>query len=343
MKIKKIILVTLLLVIVIASSVAAAPIRWRLQSYAGPALNEHICKNAIDEFNIAANGEMFIEVYSSGQLVPNGELFRALHEGTLDAVVAAGDEMAAPVDVAVFEAYFPLGLRYGLDVNALWNWWGLNEIWKEAYDEMEGVTWLSEGSWDPCNLATVKPIRSLEDLKGLRVYTMPTAGDFMRQFGIIPTVLPNEDVSMALQTGILDGVMQCGATEIYTIGWSDVLNYYLTNPISGGWAGGWFVNTKAWEKVPPHLQQLFKLAIDKSHYYRLHWYWAGEARYRTQGNGEKKLKLTTIPAEEWKVVEDAAPKYWDEIAKRSPRCAKVVEIFKNYEKTMREAGAPYRY
>jgi len=33
-------------------------IRWRLQSYAGPALNDHVVKNAIDEFNIAANGEM---------------------------------------------------------------------------------------------------------------------------------------------------------------------------------------------------------------------------------------------------------------------------------------------
>ena len=30
-------------------------IRWRLQSYAGPALNEHVCLVAMKEFNIAAN------------------------------------------------------------------------------------------------------------------------------------------------------------------------------------------------------------------------------------------------------------------------------------------------
>ncbi len=315
-------------------------IKWRLQSYAGPALNDHVVKNAIDEFNIAANGEMVIDVYTADQLVPHGEVLRALQEGTVDAVVSDDDSMASPVDVSVFAAYFPLAARYGLDVNVLWNWYGLNEIWKEAYDEVEGVTWLSQGSWDPCNFATTKPIRSVKDFKGLRMYMFPTGGKFMQQFGVVPMVLPYEDVEMAIQTGMLDGVAWSGITEDYTVGWADVTKYYLTNPISGAWSGGWFVNTKAWEKVPPHLQQIYKLAIDKSHYYRLHWYWWGEAEYRVNGG---KLELTTIPDSEWKVVEDAAYKYWDEIAATSPRNAKVVGILKKYVDTMKKAGAPYRY
>lgn len=39
-----------------------APIKWRLQTYAGPALAEHVVKNSIDAFNKAANGEMVIEL-----------------------------------------------------------------------------------------------------------------------------------------------------------------------------------------------------------------------------------------------------------------------------------------
>jgi TRAP-type C4-dicarboxylate transport system substrate-binding protein len=92
--------------------------------------------------------------------------------------------------VAVFAAYFPFASRYSLDVPVLWNWYGLKDIWEEAYAEVEGVTWLSTGSWDPCNFATTKPIRSLEDLKGLRVYTFPTGGRFMQQFGVVPVTLP---------------------------------------------------------------------------------------------------------------------------------------------------------
>lgn len=315
------------------------PIRWRLQSYAGSALNEHVVKNAIEEFNKAANGEMIIEVYSADELVPQSELFRALKDGTIDAAVSDDQSMGSPADVAAFSAYVPLAARTGLDINVLWNWYGLNEIWKEAYDEIEGVTWLSQGSWDPCNIASVKPIRSLEDLKGLRLYMFPTGGQFLQRFGVVPVTLPYEDVQMALQTGQLDGVAWSGITEDYTVGWADVTNYYLTNPITGGWSGGWFVNTKSWEKVPEHLQTLFKLAIDKSHYYRLHWYWWGEANYRVKG---KKLELTTIPDEEWALVEQEALKFWDELAAKSPRSAKIVNILKEYAGIMEQAGPPYR-
>jgi len=331
---------------VAASTIAApyvkaqTPIKWRLQTYAGPALAEHVIKNSIDWFNAAANGEMVVELYTADQLVPQGELFRAVQAGTIDAAQSDDDSAAAPVDVKVFGAYFPFASRYSLDVPALWHWYGLKEIWEEAYAEIKDVTWLSTGSWDPCNFATTKPIKSVADLKGLRVYMFPTGGQFMSRFGVVPVSLPYEDVQPAIQTGELDGICWCGITECYTVGWADVTKYYLTNNISGAWAGSYFVNTAKWNAVPAHLKQLFQLAIDSSHYYRQHWYWWGEAHYRTSGG---KLELTTIPESEWKSIENEATKFWDEIASQSPRNAKVVEIIKKYKAIMEKAGPPYRY
>ncbi len=318
---------------------AQAPIKWRLQTYAGPALADHVCKPGVEAFNKAAHGEMEIEMYTSDQLVPQGELFRAVQSGTLDAAQSDDDSAAAPVDVKVFGAYFPLASRYSLDVPALWHWHGLKEIWEEAYAEIPGVTWLSSGAWDPCNFGTTKPIKSIDDLKGLRVYTFPTGGQFLSRFGVVPVTLPYEDVEVALQTGELDGVCWCGITEMHTVGWANALKYFLTNPLSGAWAGSYFVNTDKWKAVPEHLQALFMMSIDTSHYYRQHWYWAGEAKYRNEG----KLELTTVPADQWKQVEDEATKFWDEIASQSPRSAKVVEIIKKYNESMVKAGAPYHY
>ncbi len=317
----------------------SAPITWRLQTYSGPALAEHVIKNSIDWFNKAANGEMVIDLYTVDQLVPQGELIRAVQSGTIDAAQTDDDSAASPVDVKVFAAYFPFASRYSLDVPALWHWYGLNEIWEEAYSELPGVTWLSTGAWDPCNFGTTKPIRSLADLQGLRVYTFPTAGQFLTRFGVVPVTVPYEDVIPALQTGELDGVCWCGITEMHTVGWADAIKYYLTNPLSGAWAGSYFANTEKWNAVPEHLQQLFRLAIDASHYYRQHWYWAGEANYRING----KLELTTIPPDEWGQVEAAAMTLWDEVAATSPRNARVVEIMKKYNADMVKAGAPYRY
>ena len=314
-------------------------ITWRLQTYAGPALGEHVIKPSIEAFNKAANGEMEIKLYYADQLVPTGELFRAMQRGTIDAVQSDDDSIAAPVDVSVFGGYFPFATRHSLDVPALFHNWGLNDIWAEAYGEVQGVTWLGSGAWDPCHFATREPIRHLADLKGKRIFTFPTAGKFLTRFGVIPVTLPWEDVEVALQTGELDGIAWSGITEDYTVGWANVTKYFLTNNISGAWIGSYFANSAKWNEVPEHLKTLFRLCMDSSHYYRQHWYWAGEARLRVEG---QKLELTSIPAEEWKTVEDEAQKFWDEIAKTSPRCARVVEIFKQYNALMAKAGTPYR-
>ncbi len=319
--------------------VGQAPIKWRMQTYAGASLAAHVVKPAIDAFNKAANGEMEIELFYADQLVPTGELFRAMQKGTIDAVQSDDDSMASPTEVTVFGGYFPFASRYSLDVPVLFNQYGLKEIWEAEYAKV-GVKHISAGAWDPCHFATKKPINSLADLKGLRVFTFPTAGRFLTQFGVIPVSLPWEDIEVAIQTGELDGVAWSGITEDYTVGWADVTDYFLTNNISGAWIGSFYANMDRWNELPEHLRTMLQLAMDSSHYYRQWWYWGGEAALRVNGT---KMKLTSIPDDEWATVEAAARKFWDEIAAESEIKAKVVQIFKDYNDVMEKAGRPYRY
>lgn len=317
---------------------AQTPIKWRLQTYAGAALGAEVVKPAIDMFNEIAAGQMEIELYYADQLVPTGELFQAMQRGTIDAVQSDDDSMASPTDVTVFGGYFPLASRYSLDIPVLFNQHGLNEIWGEEYAKL-GVKHISAGSWDPCHFATKDPINSLADLKGKRIFTFPTAGRFLSQFGVVPVTLPWEDIEVAVQTGELDGIAWSGITEVYTVGWANVTNYFLTNNISGAWIGHFFANMDRWNEVPPHLQTLLKVCFEQSHYYRQHWYWGGEAELRVNG---PKLKLTSIPDAEWAEVEAAARVFWDEIAAESEVKAKVVKVFKDYNALMEKAGRPYR-
>ena len=320
-------------------AIAQSKIKWRMQTYAGPALAEHVIKPAIDQFNKIAGDEMEIELFFADQLVPTGELFRAMQKGTIDAVQSDDDSMASPTEVTVFGGYFPFALRYSLDVPVLFNQYGLDEIWKEEYAKV-GVQHISAGSWDPCHFATREPINSLADLKGKRVFTFPTAGRFLSRFGVIPVTLPWEDVEVAMQTGELDGIAWSGITEDYTVGWADVTDYFLTNNISGAWIGHFFANQERWNELPEHLKEALKAVMDASHYYRQWWYWGGEAALRVNGT---KMKLTSIPDEEWAQVEAAALEFWDEIAAESETKAKVVAKIKEYNAVMAKAGRPYRY
>ena len=318
----------------------SGPIKWRLQTYSGAPLGAHVIKPQIEAFNKAANGEMEIELYYADQLVPTSELFRALQNGTIDAVQSDDATMASPVDISVFGGYFPFSTRYSLDLPVLFQRYGLNEIWKEAYDEVEGVEWLSAGAWDPLHIFTKEPIKSLADMNGKRVFGVPTAGRFLARYGLIPVTVPWDDVEVAIQTGELDGVAWCGFTEAYEVGWADVCDYALLNNVTGAWCGSYFANTDSWAKVPDHLKELFLMSCDHSHYYRNVWYWGGEAQLRAEG---KKMELTTIPAEEWDQVVKDAESFWDELASISPRSARVIEIFKQYNTTMEQVGVPYRY
>jgi TRAP-type mannitol/chloroaromatic compound transport system substrate-binding protein len=318
--------------------IAQEPIRWRMQTYAGATLGQFVTQPFVDAFNKAANGEMEIELFFADQLVPTGELFRAMQAGTIDAVHSDDDTMAAPVEVSVFGGYFPFATRHALDVPTLFTQYGLADIWRDAYKAVGGVTWLSAAGQDPCNFNTKKEIKSLADLQGLRLYTFPTAGRFLTQFGIVPVQIPYEDAEVAVQTGELDGMSWSGITEVYTVGWANVTDYFLTNNTSGAWIGSWFANEQKWADLPEHLKQIYMSCMEASHTFRNQWYWGGEAKLRATGD---KLQLRSIPAAEWKTVEDAALKFWDEIAAESEVKAKVVQIFKDYNGIINGAGFPY--
>lgn len=119
--------------------------------------------------------------------MPHSACNSAEHAGLLSVGARPGDG-----------GYFPFASRYSLDVPVVFNQYGLNEIWDAEYSKV-GVKHISAGSWDPCHFATKDPINSLADLKGKRVFTFPTAGRFLSQFGVVPVTLLWEDIEVAVR------------------------------------------------------------------------------------------------------------------------------------------------
>ena len=314
-------------------------IKWRFQTYAGGALGEHVTKPAIDYINANANGELEIELFFADQIVPTGELFQALQRGTIDGVHSDDDSMASPSPTRQFGGYFPFATKHILDVPVLFSQYGLADIWHEEYAKL-GVEWLSAAGQDPCNFNTKKEITSLADLDGLKLYTFPTAGRFLAQFGVVPVNIPYEDAEVAVQTGELDGMAWSGITEDYTVGWADVTDYFLTNNISGAWIGSWFANQERWAELPDHLKSVVMAGIEAGHTYRNQWYWGGEAALRANGD---KLQLRSVPASEWAEVENAAKDFWNEVAAEGEVHQKIVDVFREYNGVINQAGVPYNF
>jgi len=320
-----------------APAAAIEPIKWRFQSYADAPLTEQIFTTYIRNLEKASGGRMQVEIYLGDELVPISEEFIAVMDGTLDIISISDDWVQSPADVAIFGSYFPFAVQTGFELDTLFEHRGLNEIWAEAYEEVPGITWLDSGSWDPCNIISNRPVRTYEDLDGLRLHTFRTAAEVMAPAGVIGQTLPWEDVGMAISTGMLDGLAWCGITEGHTCLWIDYCDYFLTQPISGGWLGSWFVNTESWEALPPDLQELWLISIDQMNYHRENWYYWGEAWYRSHGE----FIVTELSEEDWAKLMALKEPLYDEVAAMSPRCAKVIQIIREHQADSSAAGGPY--
>jgi len=128
--------------------------------------------------------------------------------------------------------------------------------------EHRGVKVLFLLTHQPGNVHTTKkPIRGVEDMKGLRIrFASPTIRDFIAALGGTPVgVLPTEQVEQ-LQKGTIDGVFidYGGAGIAFKMG--GVLKY-STEMYSYVSSFGVAMNEDTWKKLPPDLQKLVAQSV----------------------------------------------------------------------------------
>lgn len=71
--------------------------------------------------------------------------------------------------------------------------------------EFEQVKIITLFTCPPANIMTIKPVRSLKDLKGLELRVGGTQADIIKNLGGIPVAMPQSDTPEALQKGTVKG------------------------------------------------------------------------------------------------------------------------------------------
>jgi TRAP-type C4-dicarboxylate transport system substrate-binding protein len=71
--------------------------------------------------------------------------------------------------------------------------------------EFEQVKILTLFTCPPANIMTIKPVKSLNDLKGLELRVGGTQADIIKNLGGIPVAMPQSDTPEALQKGTVKG------------------------------------------------------------------------------------------------------------------------------------------
>jgi tripartite ATP-independent transporter DctP family solute receptor len=183
------------------------------------------CEKLVKLVKERTNGEIEIQVYPAAQLGKAPNLMEQLQLGTIQMFQGG---------VAWWGSsnpdYYLVSGNFVFDNPEHCMAVMTGEIGERLSDklyEKTGVIVLSQGLYrHPRNLLSTRPIRSLEDLKGLKVRVPPMANWMLlwKGIGANPTPMPLTETYLGLQQGVVDGV-EHGLPQLLLNNYTEVAKY----------------------------------------------------------------------------------------------------------------------
>jgi TRAP-type C4-dicarboxylate transport system substrate-binding protein len=198
---------------------------------------------------------------------------------------------------------------------------------QEKAMERFGVLPFASGQVEPRNIYSRRPIRSLADLKGLKLRAQGIVEtEFTRAIGATPVTLSWEEVYPAMQQGVIDA---------YWVTHSATFNAKLYEVARYCWEVGlgganWFivVNRAALDRLPPEVRKTV-LALREPVSEKLWERVDGDIRDFKQRLMDKRMAFARASPEDMKAMLDVAPRVWDTwLEKAGPDARELVEKIK---------------
>lgn len=322
-------------------------IKWKMTSTWTPSLqhiesDRHFIK-VIDEM---IGDRLNIKFYEGGTLVPPYEVFDTVASGTVD---AAGDWVGywAGKNTA-FDALG--GLPMVLTPIDLLVWiinGGGFDLYQEVYGKF-GMAYLPTAIMPmDSGFRGNKPIRSLDDFKGLKVRAAgQTAGKILQRLQAAQVKLAGDEVYQALEKGVVDAAEMSSPSIDWNLGLQEVTKYWaVPNPVNNGNVLGVMINKKSWDKLPDRLKTALKTAAMANCVWTLS-FMEGNAITAVQKFLDKGIKVTSLPISDVDEIQKIANEYNIQSCKENPLFAKVAYSQYKFLKDIgrwREMSTPFSY
>ena len=207
-----------------------------------------------------SEGRLRIRVYGAGELVPALQVFEAVSQGTAQMGHSSAYYWGGKLPASPFFTTVPFGLT-AQEMNAWLYHGGGMALWRKAYAPFNlvplagGNTGVQMAGWFN------REIRSIDDLKGLKMRLPGIAGQVLERAGGTAVTLPGGEIYTAMQTGVIDATDWVGPYNDQAFNLHKVARYYYYP----GWhepgpSLEFLVNQQAWESLPPDLQQIVTVA-----------------------------------------------------------------------------------
>jgi TRAP-type mannitol/chloroaromatic compound transport system substrate-binding protein len=299
--------------------------KWRMvtswpRRLPGPGMS---AERIAERIRLLSGGRLDITVHAAGEIVPAFEVLDAVGNGVADIGHTASFYWQGKMPAASFFTTVPFGLTPGEHV-AWVEAGGGQGLWDELYAPfgvkpfMGGNTGVCMGGWFR------REVKSLADLRGLKLRTLGLGGEVYRRLGATPQTTPPAEILVSLQSGVIDGAEFVGPGTDIALGLYRVAPFYYYpgfNKPNG--TGECIISLKAWNALSEELKAVIAHACATEANYALAEMERLNAMALEVLVNEHKVKLAVFPDDLISAARKQANDVLGELAGRSAMTGKV--------------------
>ncbi len=276
-------------------------------------------------------GQIKIDVFAGGELVPPLGVFDAVSDGTVEVGSGASYYWAGKVPAAQWFAAVPFGFN-AQGINAWFYSGGGLELWEEVYAPFNvvprpmGNTGVQMGGWFR------KEMNSIDDYKGLKMRIPGLGGKVVSKAGGTVVLLPGGEIFTSLDRGVIDATEWVGPMHDLRMGFYKAAKYY--------YYPGWhepgttlevMFNRKAYDSLPKELQNILDAVAVETNMWSLCEFEAGNGAALQELISKHNVNLVQFPAPLLDDLRKLAKETLEEEAGKDAMSRKVHDAFKKFK------------
>ncbi|MDR0434740.1 MAG: TRAP transporter substrate-binding protein DctP [Gracilibacteraceae bacterium] len=243
--------------------------KWRLVTHQTPGTARYdatvipFCETV----KTASNGRLIIEPFGGGALFPVSDSLDQIMNGVVEMGAIWSGYWGGKDPIFNLAGGIPGDPLYGFEEHC-YRVEQQDPILRAAYEKY-GVTYL--GMFDYAGrdiLMSNKPVRSVEDFRGLNVRTSGIGAEFYKALGANGVSVPGGEVYTAMQLGTVDAAEYNDWIVNKEMGFDEVTSYVIEPSMHNGVLSDkdLIVNPKAWNELPDDLKAIVLAARDGARY-----------------------------------------------------------------------------
>jgi len=320
---------------------AKAQFKWKMvtawpKNFPGLGTNANLLAKMITEMS---GGRIKVKVYGAKELVPAFEVFDAVSKGTAEMGHSGAYYWKGKAEAVQFFSSVPFGLT-AQEMNAWLYYGGGMALWRELYKPFGVIPTATGNSGVQMAGWFNREIKSMADLKGLKMRIPGLGGEVLRRAGGTTVDMPGGELFTSLQSGALDATEWVGPYNDLAFGFHKVAKYY--------YYPGWhepgstmeaLINEEAFNALPKDLQKIVLVACKAANMDMISEYTARNNQALDTLINKHKVKVLPLPDEVLKNLKQLSEEVLLELAAKDAMSKKIYDSFTQFRAQVTQWGS----